>query len=135
MTIAEKSHGTILASTTLGTIAEVGDIKGPELSRDDIDVTSHDSPDDFEEFINGIKKSGNVTFKCFFVGSDPSHSGLWGLYSSGDSDGFTITTPVSADVLSFDAIVTGIGPDFPVNGVVSADVTLKVTGAVTLNGA
>jgi len=134
MTIATKSHGTILAVDGFGTIAEVGDIKGPELSRDDIEATTHDSPDDYEEFISGLKKSGNVTFKINWNPSNPTHGGtgsLWDLYDTGAETAFTITTP-RADVLAFNALVTGIGPDFPVNGLVSADITLKVTGAVGL---
>ena len=133
MTIATKSHGTLLAIAGFGTIAEVGDIKGPELSRDDIDATTHDSPADYEETIMGLKKSGNVTFKVNWNPSDPTHAGtgsLWDLYDSSDVPSpFTITTP-RGDVIAFDASVAGIGPDFPVNGLISADITLKVTGQV-----
>jgi hypothetical protein len=134
MTIATKSHGTILAIDGFGTIAEVGDIKGPELSRDDIDATTHDSPNDFEETISGLKKSGNVTFKVNWNPSDPTHAGtgsLWDLYDTGVETAFTITTP-RGDVVSFNASVAGIGPDFPVNGLIAADITLKVTGEVIL---
>jgi hypothetical protein len=134
MTIATKSHGTLLAIVGFGTVAEVGDIKGPELTRDDIDATTHDSPDDFEESIAGLKKSGNVTFKINWNPSDPTHGGtgsLWDLYGTGVETDFTITSP-RGDELAFAATVQGIGPDFPVNGLIAADITLKVTGEVLL---
>jgi len=137
MTIATKSHGTILAIDGFGTIAEVGDIKGPELTRDDIDATTHDSPNDFEETIAGLKKSGNVTFKVNWNPSDPTHAGtgsLWDLYGTGVETAFTITTP-RGDVVAFNASVAGLGPDYPVNGLISADIVLKVTGEVILTPA
>jgi predicted secreted protein len=131
MTIATKSHGTLLAIASFGTVAEVGDIKGPELSRDDIDVTSHDSPADYEELIGGLKKSGDVSFKINWAPGDGSHAALWDAYGTGALTSFTLTTPAGS-VLAFDANVSGIGPDFPVNGVVSCDIKLKVTGEVVL---
>jgi len=119
------------------TIAEVGDIKGPELSRDDIEATTHDSPNDFEELISGLKKSGNVTFKVNWNPSNPTHAGagsLWGRYGDGIETNFQIVTP-RGDIIAFAAGVAGIGPDFPVNGLISADITLKVTGEVVLTPA
>ena len=122
---------------TFATVAEVGDIKGPELTRDDIEATTHDSPNDFEELISGLKKSGNVTFKINWNPSNPTHAGagsLWGRYGDGIATNFQILTP-RGDILAFTAGVAGIGPDYPVNGLISADITLKVTGEVVLTPA
>ncbi len=49
----------------------VGDITGPDVTRAAIDVTNHDSPDGFSEFLSGIGEGGDVQFECFF---DPSHT-------------------------------------------------------------
>jgi hypothetical protein len=122
---------------SFATIAEVGDIKGPELTRDEIDATTHDSPNDFEEMIVGLKKSGNVTFKINWNPSNPTHAGagsLWGRYGDGITTNFQIISPRN-DMLAFSAGVAGIGPEYPVNGLVAADITLKVTGEVILTPA
>ena len=135
VTTATGSGGTATGiAETFATLAEVGDIKGPELTRDDIDATTHDSPDDFEELLSGLKKSGNVTFKVNWNPSNPTHAGtgsLWAHYGTGDSVNFEVESP-RGDVMAFAANVNGIGPDFPVNGLIAADITLKVTGEVIL---
>ena len=134
-TTGDGTGGTATGQTeSFATIAEVGDIKGPELTRDDIEATTHDSPNDFEELITGLKKSGNVTFKINWNPSNPTHAGtgsLWDQYGNGEETNFQIISP-RGDMLAFAAGVAGIGPDFPVNGLVSADITLKVTGEVVL---
>lgn len=53
-------------------IHAVADISGPEVSIDTIDVTTHDSPDKFNEFVPGMADGGEVTFDLMF---DPLSSG------------------------------------------------------------
>ena len=103
---------------TFTTIGEVGDISGPQLTRETIDVTTHDSPDDFDEYITGLKSSGEVTFKINWDPSDATHdgtTGLWKKYTDGTITNFTITN-VLGDSLAFAGLVTSMGPAFPVNG-------------------
>lgn len=116
------------------TIGMVGDISGPNLSRETIDVTTHDSPDDYDESITGLKNSGEVTFKINWDPKNATHDGTSGLlkkYEDGTLTNFQILN-VSGDLISFAALVTGLGPAFPVNGVIQSDVTLKASGAVVI---
>jgi predicted secreted protein len=135
VTTASGASGTATPlAESFTTIGEVGDISGPQLTRETIDVTSHDSPGGFDEYITGLKSSGEVTFKVNWDPSNPTHdgsTGLWKKYSDGNDANFTITNVVG-DVLAFAALVTSMGPSFPINGVIQCDMTLKVSGDVVL---
>ena len=48
--------------TAYSTIGQIMDINGPEVSRDEIEVTTRDSTEYWMEFIKGMKNGGNVTF-------------------------------------------------------------------------
>jgi hypothetical protein len=121
------------------TLAEVGDIKGPELARDQEDVTTHDSPGGFDEFIATTKQSGEVSFSIHWVPSDPTHDNVHGLYAAYD-DGATrnwriVMTDYETDpsYLAFAGFVDGLSPAMPVKGSLTADVKIKVVGAVSLH--
>lgn len=132
--------GTILVTPladSFTTIGMVGDISGPQLTRETIDVTTHDSPNDFDESITGLKNSGEVTFKINWDPGNPTHdgtTGLWKKYSDGTLTNFQILN-VAGDLIEFAALVTSMGPSFPVNGVIQSDMTLKVSGTVALTPA
>ena len=132
--------GTILVTPvaeSFTTIGMVGDISGPQLSRETIDVTTHDSPNDYDESITGLKNSGEVTFKINWDPGNATHDGTTGLlkkYEDGILTNFQLLN-VAGDLISFAALVTGLGPSFPVNGVIQSDVTLKASGTVVITPA
>jgi hypothetical protein len=119
---------------TFTTVAEVGDIKGPQLTRDTMDVTSHDSPDDYEEFIATIKKSGEVSFPVNWVPADPTHDGSTGLmaaYEDGNTRNWRLVLTddeVDPSMLAFSGFVDDMSTAMPVNGKLEADVKIKVIG-------
>jgi len=115
----------------------VTNISGPGLSLDTEDVTSHDSTGGWEEVVGTILRSGEVTLDIVYDPDNATHkyaaAGLlhdlvsrvaqtYNLY-------FSDSTPAT---WSFSALVTGFQPGMPVNGALTASVTLKPTGAVTL---
>ena len=120
------------------TVAEVGDIKGPERSRDEEDVTTHDSPDDYDEFIATTKKSGEASFPIHWVPTDPTHdnvTGLYGAYEDGDTRNWRIVVPdydTDPSYLAFAGYVNGLSDAMPVKGSLTADIKIKVSGRVQL---
>jgi hypothetical protein len=120
------------------TIAEVKDIKGPAIKKEVIDVTNQSSPGGWEEIITSIKRTGEVTFPCNFNPTDPTLDQTTGLLAdlSGNS-----TTPRNFQLLlnddddtmwAFAGFVVGFDETAPVLGVLSADVTIKVSGPPVL---
>ena len=121
------------SSETFTTIAEVGDIDGPQDSVDTIEVTSHSSPQARKEFIASLIDSGEISFPMWFVPDNPQQDATTGLQkykNDRDIANFQMVFPDSTQV-AFSALVTKFGIKAPVNGVLSADVTLKISGAMT----
>lgn len=137
MTQVKSSFGTFLqmgdgaVPENFTTIAEVGDISGPAVSRDTEEVTNHSSPDGYEEFITTIKRSGEVTFPINFIPDHPTHdqsTGLLGVLDSGVLKNWRLLLSTTGRRWQFAALVTNFEGGSPVVGKQSADVTLKISG-------
>ena len=113
------------------TIAEVNTINGPNLSRDTIDVTSLDSTDGYKKFIGGFRDSGEVTLNAnWTIGGYVDMKTDFETTSLVD---YEIVLPdTGATTLSFSALVTALGMTTPMNDKVSMDVTIKISGEVTV---
>jgi len=132
-TLLKMSNGLTGTAEIFTTIAEVGDIDGPSMSVDTIEVTSHSSPSARKEFIASLIDSGELSFPIWFVTDDPTHdetTGLQKIMNDRVVRNFKIVYPDAASV-TFAALVTKFGVKSPVAGVQSADVTLKISGVWT----
>lgn len=118
------------------TIHEVRDFDGPDMSADDEDVTFHDSGEKVRQFIQGLKDHGTVSFT---VGWDPSDStlnntnGLLADYTNGVNDRDYVFVPASdpgdgSHSIFFQGYINAFNPSNPVDGAMTADVTIKVNG-------
>jgi hypothetical protein len=141
MTDAFSSFGTFLKKgdggtpETFATIAEVGDIDGPDMSLATEETTHHGSVNGWDEFVGTILSGGEVSFPVNFLPSDPTQDGVTGLQAdmkNRTKRNFQIVYPdPGANGFAFKALVTGCKPKAPVKGKLSADVKLKITGPVT----
>lgn len=115
-------------------VAGVLDIKGPSISLTQIDVTSRDSAN-WMEFIGGLKDGGEVTFNLVYDPATQTHNaaasgGLMTLLIAGATNNFQIYFP-STNTATFAGLVTKFAPTAPLNDKLTADVTIKVSGAIT----
>ena len=108
-------------------IANITNLSGPSIEREQIDVTAHDSPDQWEEFVFGIKRSGEVSID---VNYDPSkHDYIMEDFESSEPRGYRITWPDALEtVWSFDAGLVGFEPEAPFDDKLAASLTFKVSG-------
>lgn len=121
-------------------IANIAKIKGPGLSLDTVDITSHDSTGAWEEVAATILRTGEMTLDMLY---DPSAvsikrvDGLIGrmvdklpvnfkMYFNDD------TVEASRTIWIFTALVTGFEPDLPVDGALAASMKLKISGVPTI---
>jgi predicted secreted protein len=114
-------------------IAEVKSISGPTMSREMIDVTNLDSTGGYREFIPSFRDGGTVTLSMNFT-----FAGYQALKADFQSD-----TLVNYEILLLDNTnaysveFSGYVQDLPINvtfdDAVTTDVTIKVTGEVTLD--
>lgn len=114
-------------------IALVGDITPPGLEADSIDMTTHDSPHGYRQYVQGLKDGGEVSIELKFVPSEETHVLLLNDYEEGKNRKYRIVFPDENNTTwEFEAHITGFEPDAPVEDELTASVTLKVTGKPTL---
>jgi predicted secreted protein len=119
------------SSAVFNAIAEVNSITGPSMTRDFIDATSLDSTGGYREFIGGFRDGGQVVLNMNFERDGFEQMRL--DFASDDAVGYQIVLPDdSATTLDFDAFVTDLPLTISPDDKVTVDVTLKITGEVTL---
>ena len=121
-----SSAGEVYAS-----IAEINSIDGPNKSRETIDVTSLDSTDGYREFITSFRDSGEVTLEMNFTrdGYDQMNDD----FESDSAKMYRIKLPDAGNTtFEFSAYVTSLGLGIQMDDKVTAPVTLKITGTVTM---
>lgn len=114
------------------TVAGVKDFPFPNTESDLLEVTDHDSPQGRKEYIGGLIDSGEITFEVTYNPASTSHQVLFQDVQDRQPVPFRIQ-PVGAFAgydWTFEALVRKFQPKAPVNGVYTADVTLKPTGNI-----
>ena len=111
-------------------VAGITAITPPGYSRDAIDVSDMDSPDQFREYIAGMMDAGEVGLELNFVAVAADK--FIAAMTAGEG-GFRITIPGAAPVLwTFLGIVTNYQPSDPFDDKMTASVTIKINGKPTL---
>ncbi|NWN89183.1 MAG: outer capsid protein Hoc [Micrococcaceae bacterium] len=109
---------------TFTPIANITSLTPPGISRETLDVTAHDSPNGYMEFLGGLKDPGEVSFD---VNYDPSeHDMLVGDFEEDLPINYEVAFP-DGTVWAFGAILTAFEPDAPYDDKLTASMTLKVT--------
>lgn len=113
-------------------IAEVTNISGPSMSREMIDVTSLDSTSGYREFIAGFRDAGTVVLSMNFT-----RAGLdifKGDFEDNDVQNYEIVLPDDDKTsLEFEGLVQELPFTIPTDSQITMEVTIKVTGEVTVN--
>lgn len=131
-----SSHGTVIrremdpdgAPGVFTPIGEIGDITPPGLSRNEHPTLSHNK--DIDSYVGGVLRRQAVTFPIFFNRNDPTHDHQTGLYQAiADNafEGYKVTQPDGFEWL-FSGFVQNIAPSAPVDGVQTAQVTIRPSG-------
>ncbi|PSK47977.1 hypothetical protein B0E38_06454 [Streptomyces sp. 111WW2] len=114
-------------------IADVTSLNPPGLSRETIDVTSHDSPNGWMEFLGGLKDPGEVSADINYQPAE--HDLLVADFDDKTPRNYKIVFPdddVSPTTWTFGAFLTGFEPETPYDDKASASLTFKVTGKPTI---
>lgn len=125
------------ASTTYVAIAQVRDISGPSMTQDAVETTARDTSK-WRTFTPGLRDGGEVTFDLIYDPDLATHSatnttsGLVYFLLNGSAKNFRLVMSQSGgDYFEFSGIVTAFTPETPLEDVMTASCTIKVTGAVT----
>jgi predicted secreted protein len=113
-------------------IAEINSITGPSMSRDTIDVTSLDSTGGYREFITGFRKAGTVALKMNFT--RPTYELMKDDFENDALQNYEIVLPdIENTTIEFEGLVTELPLTVPADDKMTADVTIQVSGQVTIN--
>lgn len=119
------------SSPAFSAVAEINSISGPTMSQETIDVTSLDSTGGYREFIGGFKDGGTVTLNMNFTRN--AYDDFLIAFDAGTLIDYQIVLPDTGNTtFGFSAIVTDLPLDIPTDDKITASVTLKVSGQVTL---
>jgi hypothetical protein len=143
MTTPLSSHGTLWAvqfvpGGAFTTVAELGDITPPEMSRNETDASVHNR--NIDNYILGILRRGAFTVPLNFIPTDATHDHLTGLYHlliNNTLTGHRVTFPdgsVDGTPWIMSGQVQAITPTAPVDGKLTADVTMRFSGLMSIGG-
>lgn len=133
MTSGVAAFGTFLI-WNYNKVLEITNISGPSQSRDTIDLTSHDSPNAFKEYVAGLIDGGEISIEGHFIKGDALgqikfHTDMQG----GTKRSCFIVMPMAVGgAWSFEAIATGFESTFPHDSGIGVSGSLKITGKPTL---
>lgn len=114
---------------------EVNSVEGPTASAEEIDVT-HFASGGYREYITGFLNAGTLSLTCNWtydaydigyndmIASDPHNYEL--TYDLG------LTTPA---IVAFSALTTEVTASHPTDDKVTASITLRITGPLTITPA
>jgi hypothetical protein len=131
------SHGTLLKvgdgatpTEVFTTIAKIKDISGPTFNRGTHDASTQTT--DWGEIVPGLKMGGQVTFDINLIPTDASHDESTGLLKDlidGTKRNMQLVFPdPSSTTWQFAAYVLNFEPDAPVDGLLTASLTVEITG-------
>lgn len=114
-------------------LPSVGDLSGPNISAETIDVTTHDSPDAFAEFVPGMLDGGEITADLAFRTEENAHDLLYNALADRALHNFYLKMPgfVSTGAggyFSFAGLITAFNITAPVKDKLGASMTVKVSG-------
>ena len=115
-------------------IAELLELTPPSESRDDIDVSNHQSASSTKEFIPGWRDPGEVTFKANWLPTNStqnSTTGLRSIYNDNVNHNWKIILPGSILTISFAGHLSALETELPLDGQGQLSGTIKVSGAIT----
>lgn len=130
-----------IGGTVYVPVGQVKDITGPAMTRGDVDVSDHDSATGYREFLPGLTDGGVVTFIIGFDPQNTAHIQGVGTGLLGDFEGsgctlaaweYTLAVCAGTAVWTFDGYVNGFTQNAPVEGELTADLSVKISGKPTL---
>jgi hypothetical protein len=115
------------AGAVFAAVAQVRDIEGPGIEVDDVDASHRGSR--LKKFQPGMIDNGEVKFDIVY---DPAlHSTLYGLI--GTEKNWKLVMPDSgAETWAFSGYIKGWSKKAPLADALTADITVKVNGSITV---
>lgn len=132
---AISAHGTILYHKVgVGAFVEVGELGDftlPGLTRNEFDSTPHNR--DIDSWVMGVLRREAVTFPVFWNKQEATHLAMRQSIIDNSNDGFRISFPDGDDWVG-SGFVRQVSQTAPVDGILAANVTVRFSGPMYVNG-
>lgn len=128
------SYGSVLQVTTTtgdAAIAQVVSINGPGVDFPEVDTTTMDSSSNYRTSVPGLGNPGDVTLSLQYDPAAVTHKRLAYYMGQRSTKAFKLYqggSTAANDEDAFSAWVKGMGREIPLDGMITCDVTLHVTG-------
>jgi predicted secreted protein len=116
-------------------VAEITELKPPNMSRDNIEVTTHSSSDGYREFIPGLRDGGEVSGVANWLPTNATHdedTGILETFNDDELHNWRIVLPDTLATISFAGFLTAFEPDLPLDGQGKLSFTIKISGKATV---
>jgi len=131
MTVAVLAQG----STITFNSSPIGEVTNADFAvdTDQLEVTNHDSPDGYREYIAGLKTPQEVPMT---VNLDPTlHETLLGLTGDSSNPASLVLETPNGMTFTVDAWLKGFNAHAPATGAaLTADLTFQTTGPMLVSG-
>ena len=112
-------------------LAEIKSINGPGMSRGTSDTTTLDTPGGYKTFIGAFRDPGTVSMSMNFTRD--TYEQMKADFEDDTLQNYEIVLPDDeTTTLEFEGLVTELPLAVPTDDVITADVTIKVSGQVNL---
>lgn len=119
------------SNETFTAIAEVNSITGPGMTRSFIDVTSLDSTGGWREFITSFRDGGTISLNMNYTMS--GYNDMLEDFENDSSVNYQLVLPDTGNTtLEFAAYVTDLPMTIAMDDKIAMNVTMKISGQVTL---
>jgi hypothetical protein len=134
MSLGKFGNGSTFRLGTNSTVSELISIGLPEMSGDDIDITTHNDSDKIREFIKGLIDSGEIAIEGNM--SFDEYAILYNAMATTSLYSLTITLPTLPEITTFEAncYVKSVGGATPHDEKIDMSASLKITGNTSLDG-
>ncbi len=112
-------------------MAQVKSINGPSMSRGTSETTALDTAGGYKTFVGAFRDPGSVSLTMNF--SRATYEQMKTDFEDDAAKNYEIVLPDDENTtLEFEGLVTELPLSIPTDGVITADVTIKVSGQVDL---
>jgi predicted secreted protein len=136
MTAAVKGIGTTFgvgdaaSPEVFTTIAEILTISGPNISAEEIEVTNLDSPNEFKEYISGLKDGGTIDIEVNWI-KDAGQVSLRDDIVAGTKRNYELVFPTSPETTAvFNGLPLTMGFSADPASQVTASISIRISGAI-----
>lgn len=122
---AKFKRETAPASGTYAAIAGVMKVRPYNLKADDVDVSDHDSPSQFREFVSGMLEAGGIGLDLNYDPDNVTHEALEAQV------GLLLNYQIAfrgTRKVTVSAYVNSVSPELPFDNKMTCTVALKISG-------